>query len=159
MARHGFAVLLAFATFTLTSALIAPIVIHSALAVGPDFTELDTDPNYREARRFIAEKNYAPAIPRLDMLLIANPGSPVILNWLGYTHRKLKNYPVSKQFYDAALKADPTYLPALEYQGEWYLETGDMAAAKANLAKLEQLCGKCHEWQDLSEAIAKAGGG
>ena len=130
-----------------------------AFAVGPDVTELDNDAGYREARRMIAEHHYAQAIPKLDALLSEHQGSPVILNWLAYSHRKLKNYPVSKQFYDAALKADPTYLPALEYQGEWFLETGDMASAKANLAKLEQLCGKCHEWKDLSEAVAKAGGG
>lgn len=137
---------------------IAMLAATPAISVGPDVSDLDSDPDYREARRFIAEKNYGPAIPKLDTLLAANPASPVVLNWLGYTHRKLKNYPVSKQFYDAALKADPTYLPALEYQGEWYLETGDMASAKANLARLEQLCGKCHEWKDLSEAISKAGG-
>jgi tetratricopeptide (TPR) repeat protein len=128
----------------------------TALAVGPDYTDLDEDPIYRDARRMIALHDYAPAIPKLEILLKEQPNSPVLLNWIAYSHRKLKNYPVSKQFYDAALKADPTYLPALEYQGEWYLETGDMASARANLARLEQLCGKCHEWGDLNEAIAKA---
>jgi hypothetical protein len=38
----------------------------------------------------------------------------------------------------------------------WFIETGDMASAKANLARLEKLCERCHEWQDLSAAIAKA---
>ena len=146
------------AFFAASMLAISPLAVSLAIAVGPDFTELDTDPIYRDARRFIALHDYAAAIPKLEVLLKDNIGSPVLLNWLGYTHRKLKNYPVSKEFYDAALKADPTYLPALEYQGEWYLETGDMASAKANLAKLEQLCGKCHEWQDLNHAIAKAGG-
>ena len=126
------------------------------LAVGPDYTILDEDPDYRLARRWIEEKNYAPAIEKLMVLLIAKPDSPVLLNWVAYSHRKLKNYPVSKQYYDAALRYDPTFMPALEYQGEWFIETGDMASAKANLAKLAQLCGRCHEWQDLSEAITKA---
>ena len=129
---------------------------QAALAVGPDYTILDEDPDYRLARRWIEEKNYAPAIDKLMVLLIAKPDSPVLLNWVAYSHRKLKNYPVSKQYYDAALRYDPTFMPALEYQGEWFIETGDMASAKANLAKLAQLCGRCHEWQDLSEAIGKA---
>jgi hypothetical protein len=32
-----------------------------------------------------------------------------------------------------------------------------MASAKANLETLAKLCGRCHEWQDLNEVIAKAG--
>lgn len=127
-----------------------------AFAVGPDWTYLDEDPDYRQARRWIEEKNYAPAIEKLMALLNRQPNSPVLLNWIAYSHRKLKNYPVSKQFYDAALRRDPTFLPALEYQGEWFIETGDMASAKANLARLATLCGRCHEWQDLNEAIMKA---
>jgi len=128
-------------------------------AVGPDWTHLDEDPDYRQARRWIEEKNYAPAIEKLMILLKHQPDSPVLLNWIAFSQRKLKNYPVSKQFYDAALLRDPTYLPALEYQGEWFIETGDMASARANLDKLVKLCGRCHEWQDLDEAIRKAAGG
>jgi tetratricopeptide (TPR) repeat protein len=128
----------------------------AAFAVGPDWTYLDEDPDYRQARRWIEEKSYAPAIEKLMALLNRQPNSPVLLNWIAYSHRKLKNYPVSKQFYDAALLRDPTFLPALEYQGEWFIETGDMASAKANLARLADLCGRCHEWQDLNEAVTKA---
>jgi tetratricopeptide (TPR) repeat protein len=129
-----------------------------AFAVGPDWTFLDEDPDYRQARRWIEEKNFPPAIEKLEVLLKRSPDSAVLLNWLAFSHRKLKNYPLSKELYDAALKSDPTYLPALEYQGEWFLETGDMASAKANLAKLEQLCGRCHEWGDLRDAIARVEG-
>lgn len=129
-----------------------------AFAVGPDWTYLDEDPDYRQARRWIEEKNFLPAIEKLEGLLNRQPNSPTLLNWLAFSHRKLKNYPVSKQYYDAALLRDPTFLPALEYQGEWFIETGDMANAKANLARLAALCGRCHEWQDLNEAIGKAEG-
>lgn len=127
-----------------------------ALAVGSDWSNLDQDPNYRQALRWIEEKNYAPAIETLMELAKSQPNSPELLNWIAFSHRKLKNYPVAKQFYDAALQRDPAFLPALEYQGEWFLETGDIASAKANLETLAKLCGRCHEWQDLNEAIAKA---
>ncbi len=127
-----------------------------AHAVGPDWTWLDENPDYRQARRWIEEKTYEPAIEKLEALLKRSPNSPVLLNWLAFSHRKLKNYPLSKDYYDAALRSDPTFLPALEYQGEWFIETGDMASARANLAKLRALCGPCHEWQDLNQAIMKA---
>lgn len=136
----------------------AALACAPAFAVGPDWTWLDDDPEYRQARRWIEEKNFPPAIEKLEVLLKRSPNSPVLLNWLAFSHRKLKNYPLSKQLYDAALERDPTFLPALEYQGEWFIETGDMPSAKANLAKLEQLCGRCHEWGDLRDAIAKAEG-
>lgn len=138
------------------SLLAALLLGGAAMAVGPDVSALDDDPDYRAARRWIEEKNFPPAIEKLEILLKRQPNSPVLLNWLAFSHRKLKNYPLSKQYYDAALLRDPTFLPALEYQGEWFIETGDMASAKANLAKLAALCGRCHEWQDLNEAIGKA---
>lgn len=128
----------------------------SAFAVGSDWTYLDEIPEYRQARRLIEEKSYAAAIDKLTELAKTQPNSPELLNWIAFSHRKLKNYPVAKQFYDAALRRDPTFLPALEYQGECFIETGDMASAKTNLEKLAKLCGRCHEWQDLNEAIAKA---
>lgn len=143
------------AIMTLAAALLA----SPAGAVGPDWTWLDEDPDYRAARRWIEERNFPPAIDTLERLLTRSPNSPVLLNWLAFSHRKLKNYPVSKRYYDAALERDPTFLPALEYQGEWFIETGDMASARANLAKLASLCGRCHEWLDLNEAIMKAESG
>ncbi len=142
----------------LIAALAVLLLAGAAFAAGPDISALDDDPDYRAARRWIEEKNFPPAIEKLELLLKRQPNSPVLLNWLAYSHRKLKNYPVSKQYYDAALLRDPTFLPALEYQGEWFIETGDMASAKSNLAKLATLCGRCHEWQDLNMAIEKAGG-
>lgn len=134
----------------------SPVRSGMAWAVGPESSYLDLDPDYRDARLAIDAKDYPTAIERLERVLKSHPLSPDVLNWLGFSHRKLKHYPTSKRYYDAALAIDPAYLPALEYQGEWYLETGDMARARANLAILERLCGRCHEWQDLAQAIDAA---
>jgi predicted Zn-dependent protease len=125
-------------------------------AVGPLDTALADDPAYRRAVELIERQDYRMAIPLLMDLRREHPGEPAVSNWLGFAHRKLKEYPTSKIFYDEALRLDPAFLPALEYQGEWFIETGDMASARANLARLEQLCGQCHEWRDLAESIAKA---
>jgi predicted Zn-dependent protease len=125
-------------------------------AVGPSDTALAEDPAYARAVALIEAGDHRAAIPLLMDLRREHPGEPAIANWLGFAHRKLRDYPTSKDFYDEALRLDPGFLPALEYQGEWFLETGDMASARANLARLEVLCGRCHEWEDLARSIAAA---
>lgn len=133
------------------------LAVSPALAVGPENSALEANPDYRDFRLVLAREDWRAAIPILERLYAEFPQEPEIANWLGFVHRKLRDYPTSRRFYDRALELDPNYLPALEYQGMWFVETGDMASARANLARLEQLCGRCHEWQDLSEAIERAG--
>lgn len=127
-----------------------------ALAVGSVDPVLEIEPEYRDANRLIAAKDYAAAIPFLTTLNGKVPNNPEVLNLLGFTHRKIKDYPKAKIFYDASLAQDPYYRPALEYQGMWYIETGNMPAAEANLAKLRQICAACEETKDLEEAMAAA---
>jgi tetratricopeptide (TPR) repeat protein len=129
----------------------------AAAAVGPENPRLQAEPEYRDAVRLIKAEKFGEAIPILFVLDKTYPNEPELLNWLGFTHRKVKDYPKAKQFYDAALKIEPTYRPALEYQGMWFIETGDIPSAKANLAKLRQYCAACEETKDLEEALKKAG--
>jgi hypothetical protein len=54
------------------------------------------------------------------------------------------------------LRINPNHLGALEYQGELFLQTKKVSAAKKNLAKLKQLCGvNCEEYLDLKKAIGR----
>lgn len=124
-----------------------------AMAVGSVDLDLENDPDYRDANRFIRTQDYGAAIAPLQKLAAAWPRKPEVLNLLGFAHRKLKNYPAAKQFYDAALAQDPSYRPALEYQGMWFIEMGDMAAARGNLEKLRRICAPCEETADLEKAI------
>jgi hypothetical protein len=52
---------------------------------------------------------------------------------------------------------DPFYRPALEYQGMWFIEMGDVPSAKANLERLRKICEACEETKDLEDALKKAG--
>lgn len=61
------------------------------------------------------------------------------------------------RFYEAALRADPGHLGALEYQGELYLMQGDVAAAGENLRRLREICGGCEEAVALESAIDTGG--
>lgn len=77
-------------------------------------------------------------------------------NLLGYSSRKLKQYKPAATYYEKALKINPNHLGALEYQGELFVLTNKVSAAKKNLVKLEKLCGlKCGEYLDLKKAIGK----
>ncbi|WP_342361234.1 tetratricopeptide repeat protein [Terrarubrum flagellatum] len=147
------AMLAATATLAAFSFAAAP----SALAVGTTLTALKSEPDFKDALQLIEEKRWPEAIEKLNGLRIYYPTLPDIANWTAYSYRKMKDYPTAKRYYDEALAIDPEFKPALEYQGEWFIETGDIAGARANLAKLEALCGRCHEYRDLAESLAKAG--
>jgi tetratricopeptide (TPR) repeat protein len=129
----------------------------SGLAVGPENPVLAPNKEYQEAVAHIKSERFAAAIPILKALDATYPKEPELLNWLGFSYRKLKDYPNAKIFYDAALAAEPTYRPALEYQGMWFIEMGDIPSAKANLAKLITICASCEETKDLADALKKAG--
>jgi tetratricopeptide (TPR) repeat protein len=127
-----------------------------ALAVGPTTSPLDDHPTYQRARAHIKAGEYAQAIPLLTQLRGEMPEAADVYNWLGFAHRKLKNYPQAKIFYDRALALEPSHLGANEYLGEWYVETGDLPKARERLETLRRLCGTCEEAEDLAKAIAAA---
>jgi tetratricopeptide (TPR) repeat protein len=77
-----------------------------------------------------------------------------INNLLGFSSRNLKQFAASAKYYKKALRINPNHLGALEYQGELFLQTKKVSAAKKNLAKLKKLCGEnCEEYLDLKKAI------
>jgi tetratricopeptide (TPR) repeat protein len=141
---------------SILAALVALHLAGPAIAVGPDFSNLNGNPTYERARALIKSGEYGPAIPLLLELRQEFKTSADIPNWLGFCHRKLKDYPTAKAFYDEALTLNPTHLGAIEYLGEWYAETGDLAKAKEQLAYLRGLCAECEETRDLAEAVENA---
>jgi tetratricopeptide (TPR) repeat protein len=127
-----------------------------AAAMGPDLSNLNGNETYERARTLIKAGAYDEAIPLLMQLKAEFKTSADVPNWLGFCHRKLKDYPRAKSFYDEALTYNPTHLGANEYLGEWYVETGDLAKAREQLAYITGLCGNCEEAKDLAEALARA---
>ena len=60
----------------------------------------------------------------------------------------------SVRFYTKALEANPEHRGALEYQGEMFVQIGQIDRAKQNLQTLVHLCPQgCEERADLEEAI------
>lgn len=60
-------------------------------------------------------------------------------------------------YYRKALDIDPGHKGALEYQGELYVELGQIDKATENLEKLNRICSSgCEEQEDLKAAIDQA---
>ncbi len=114
---------------------------------------------YMAAVRLINEANYEDAIADLERAQVIVGPHPDILNYLGYSHRKLGLMERAQDYYAQALDIDPDHKGANEYLGELYLEIGDVAKAKKQLAKLDALCGfGCAEREDLARLIDRREG-
>lgn len=138
------------------TAVLAAVLAGQAWAVMPELSPLDDQPAYQRARRLIKEQRYAEAIPVLDGLRREVRQSADLYNLLGFAHRKIRDYAAAKDFYDRALVLEPQHLSANEYLGEWFVEMGDLAGARARLSVLHDACGRCEEHDDLAAAIAAA---
>lgn len=125
--------------------------IDAAIAAGPEakvsvvlppaYTSATTgDRAYLAAVSLINERRYADAIASLQAAQMSFGAHPDILTYLGFANRKLGRYDVAEGYYKAALAIYPNHRGALEYYGELKVERGDIAGAKANLAKLDRVC-------------------
>ena len=107
-----------------------------------------------EADALIKQKNFTAALNLLKQADKSYANNADINNLLGFSSRNLKQFSASAKYYKKALRINPNHLGALEYQGELFLQTKKVSAAKKNLAKLKTLCGEnCEEYLDLKKAI------
>jgi tetratricopeptide (TPR) repeat protein len=115
--------------------------------------KLDNDSVYQAGRDFADAGRFVEAI---DVLTLAsNLNDKRILNFLGYSHRKLGRIEVGLGYYREALEIDPEYTLVREYLGEALLQKHDLVGARVQLAEIERLCNgqDCHEFEELAEAI------
>jgi tetratricopeptide (TPR) repeat protein len=109
-----------------------------------------------EADALIMQKNFSTALNLLKQADSTYANNADVNNLLGFSSRNLKQFSASAKYYQKALRINPNHLGALEYQGELFLQTKKVSAAKKNLAKLKQLCGvNCEEYLDLKKAIGR----
>ena len=105
-------------------------------------------------RAKIDAKDYPAAIALLTPMTTQYQ-DPDVFNLLGFSYRKSGDLKQAATFYGKALDFDPTFKPAIEYQGELFLQMNAPDKAKANLVKLAALCPSgCEEKDDLEKAIA-----
>ena len=113
-------------------------------------------PDLSSPRAKIKAKDYKAAINELTPMLATQQHAD-IYNLLGFSLRKSGDMKQAATFYAKALDFDSNHKGALEYQGEMFVELGQIEKAKVNLARLVTLCPQgCEEQEDLAKAIAKA---
>ncbi len=112
----------------------------------------DLGTNYTAAVALIDAGQYKDAVVILDSL--GKGDDPRVLNYLGFTHRKLGKHDKAITFYEKALKIEPHFAAAHEYLGEAYVESGKIDKATAQLDKIKSICGTdCSEYSKLDTVI------
>jgi tetratricopeptide (TPR) repeat protein len=106
--------------------------------------------------KLLESKNFTQALSDLKTMDKEFPNNADVNNLLGFASRNLMQYKQSASYYIKALRINPNHLGAIEYQGELFVKTKKIAAAKRNLDKLKRLCGvNCPEYLDLKQVIGK----
>jgi Flp pilus assembly protein TadD len=140
-----------------STALLVSLGLAPALVPAPAFAvdnmESTDAPDLSSVRAKIKANDYAAALAELRDLAEDTQQADVY-NLLGFTLRKTGDFKTSLTYYTKALELQPDHKAAREYLGELYVETGNMAKAKEQLAILAKLCpGGCEEREDLQKAI------
>ena len=102
-----------------------------------------------------AKKLYSQAFKKLNKAYKTDKKNPDILNYMGFTSRKIDNFKEAENYYLKGLALDPKHNGINEYLGELYVQTNRIDKANERLAVLKNC--DCEEYQDL-ELIIKTRG-
>lgn len=112
---------------------------------------------YAAAIGLINTERYADALDTLARTQAAIGPHPDVLNYMGFASRRLGRTEEALGYYREALALDPDHLGANEYLGELYIQMGRMEDARAQLARLDQLCAySCAQREELARWIELA---
>ena len=100
-------------------------------------------------------KLYAQAFNKLEKALKTDKKNPDVLNYMGFTSRKIGNFQEAEQFYLRGLSIKPDHNGINEYLGELYVQTNRIDKANERLEVLKNC--KCKEYGEL-ELIIKTRG-
>ena len=145
-----------FAVGLIALAMAAP-AMAAGTSDGSSATAAPAEATYQQAKATVDAGKFDEALPMLVSLTKADAKNADAWNLLGFTYRKLGKLDDSSTAYLKVLTINPNHLGALEYQGELFITTGKIDLAKANLVKLQALCGSCEEAEDLEKSLKAAG--
>lgn len=111
-----------------------------------------TEQLYQQGRKLAKAADYRAAIATLAS---ADQADPRVLNYLGYSHRKMGQFDKAIAYYEAALKINPDFVLAREYLGEGFVAMGQIEYAYEQLTEIANRCGRdCEEYQKLAAVIS-----
>jgi tetratricopeptide (TPR) repeat protein len=102
-----------------------------------------------------AKKLYSQAFKKFNKSYNSDKKNPDILNYMGFTSRKIGNFKEAENYYLEGLDLDPKHNGINEYLGELYVQTNRIDKANERLAVLKNC--NCEEYQEL-ELIIKTKG-
>ena len=102
-----------------------------------------------------AKKLYSQAFTKLEKAYKKNKKDPDILNYMGFTSRKVGNFEVAEKFYLQGLSIKPNHNGINEYLGELYVQTNRIDKANERLAILKDC--NCDEYKELELIIKNKG--
>jgi tetratricopeptide (TPR) repeat protein len=136
--------------------LLAATLMSSASAFAAGTVTIMNAPDLTSVRAKLKAKDFQAALVELKPMLVTHEHAD-IYNFYAFALRKTGDMKQAATYYAKALDYDANHLGALEYQGEMFVQLGQMDRAKANLAKLVLLCPTgCEEREDLEMAIKAA---
>ncbi len=113
-------------------------------------TRIDQDSIYFHGRELARAGQFEDAIRVLK--LARDQSDPRVLNYLGYSNRKLGKMDKALTYYHAAIAANPDFSLVREYLGEAYVQLGMLEKAREQLTQIERICGMrdCREYSMLT---------
>ncbi len=102
-----------------------------------------------------AKKLYTQAFNKLEKAYKIDKKNPDILNYMGFTSRKVGNFDQAEKFYLKGLSIKPNHNGINEYLGELYVQTNRIDKANERLKVLKGC--NCKEYGEL-ELIIKTRG-
>ena len=141
-----------------------------AFAAGSESSSNDDKSNfYSDAKKLVkragnlekkekndkAKKLYSEAFKKLEKAYSSDKTNPDILNYMGYTSRKIGNFEQAEKYYLTGLSIEPNHNGINEYLGELYVQTNRIDKANERLEVLKNC--NCDEFSEL-ELIIKTRG-
>jgi len=109
----------------------------------------------KKAKLDKAKKLYTQAFSKLEKAHKSDKKNPDILNYMGFTTRKVGNFDQAERFYLEGLKIKPNHNGINEYLGELYVQTNQIDKANERLAVLKNC--NCDEYNQLELIIKNKG--
>ena len=113
--------------------------------------------DYAAGKQAVEQKLWLQAAESFRRATLQDPKNADAWNMLGYSSRWAGKYPDAFNAYGRALALEPFHRGANSYLGVAYVRTNDLVKARAQLAKVESICGNkdCDEYKLLDKAIAE----
>tara|TARA_A100001015_G_C14774647_1_gene626670 strand:- start:229 stop:714 length:486 start_codon:yes stop_codon:yes gene_type:complete len=150
--------------------LISLILNANLMAAGSDSSGGDTKVSlYDEAVKLVkragklekkekpdkAKKLYTQAFKKLEKAYKSDKKNPDILNYMGFTTRKIGKFDQAEKFYLEGLGIKPNHNGINEYLGELYVQTNRLDKANERLNVLKNC--NCEEFKELELIIKNKG--